>query len=105
MITKKQEKKKKPSLWYLLRDSNGKKSLSYTMVVWAFFAVLSWMVVSIAEEPLGIKIREFSGSESALFLSPIYALYFGRKHTKTKAGENTEEESTETEAPTDSTNT
>lgn len=84
MTDKKITKKKKPSLWYLLRAENGKKSVSYTMVIWSFFAVLLWLILSIAEQPLGIKVREFSGSESALFLSPIYALYFGRKHTKNK---------------------
>ncbi len=92
-MTEKKQTKKKPSLWYLLKDSNGKKSLSYTMVVWAFFAVLCWMIVSMAEQPLGIKVREFSGSESAMFLTPIYALYFGRKHTKTKAENSSSAES------------
>lgn len=95
MTEKKPTKKKKPSLWYLLRAEDGKKSVSYTMVIWSFFAVLLWLVLSIAEQPLGIKVREFSGSESALFLSPIYALYFGRKHTKNKP--EADESSTEQE--------
>lgn len=94
-MTEKKQTKKKPSLWYLLKDSNGKKSLSYTMVVWAFFAVLCWMIISIAEQPLGVKIREFSGSESAMFLTPIYALYFGRKKTKAENSSSTENNTVE----------
>lgn len=81
--------------WYVLHDSTGRKSISYTMVVYSFFAVLFWFVISIAEEILGVKIREFSGSEAALFLSPILAIYFGRKGQKGNQQDATEEGSVE----------
>lgn len=69
--------------WYLLKDSQNKKSISYTMVVYSFFAVLLWFVLSITDKLFGLNIREFSGSEAAMFLGPIFAIYFGRKGQKT----------------------
>ncbi len=81
-MAKQQENKKKKSKfdhWYLLTNTDGKKSISFTMVFFGFGAVTLWLLLSMAEQLLGINIREFSGSEAMMFLSPIFAIYFGRK--------------------------
>lgn len=65
--------------WYLLRNTDSKKSVSFTMVVYGFIAVTLWLILSITEELWGIKIREFSGTESMAYLAPIFSIYFFRK--------------------------
>jgi hypothetical protein len=81
MKNKKQENKKgRFEHWYLLKDTDGKKSISFTMVFYGFLAVTLWLVLSMTEELSGLKIRQFSGSESMAYLAPIFAIYFGRKH-------------------------
>jgi len=81
-MAKENKLKKKLEHWYLLKDTDGKKSISFTMVFAGFGAVTLWLVVSIAEELLGIKIREFSGTEALAYLAPIFSIYFGRKQQK-----------------------
>jgi hypothetical protein len=103
MKNKKQENKKgRFNHWYLLQDTDGKKSISFTMVFYGFLAVTLWLVLSMTEELSGLKIRQFSGSESMAYLAPIFAIYFGRKHqvSQTSGGttnSTTTEDSTENE--------
>ena len=91
-MAKENKLKKKLEHWYLLKDTDGKKSISFTMVFAGFGAVTLWLVVSIAEELLGIKIREFSGTEALAYLAPIFSIYFGRKQQKNTAAAPTESE-------------
>jgi len=80
------KKKRDLSHWYLFKNTDGKKSLSYTMLVIAFSAITLWFILSMTEEISGLKIRPFSGSEAMLYFSPIATLYFSRKHqTKDQA--------------------
>lgn len=68
----------------LLKQSDGKKSASFTMMVVAFTVVTLWLFVSIVEVAFGIQIREFSGAEAMSYLTPICALYFGRRQVTDK---------------------
>lgn len=77
----------------LLKQSDGKKSASFTMMVIAFTVVTLWLLVSIVEEACGLQIREFSGSEAMSYLTPICALYFGRRQSQDKLSSTTSEQS------------
>ncbi|NBP57554.1 hypothetical protein EBU71_13660, partial [bacterium] len=63
----------------LLKQSDGKKSASFTMMVIGYAVVTLWLLVSIVEEAFGLKIREFSGTEAMSYLTPLTVLYFGRR--------------------------
>lgn len=87
--TKKENKKKgKFDHWYLLTDTDGNKSISFTMVFASFGAVTLWLLLSICEEIIGIKIREFSGTEAMAYLVPVFGIYFGRKTQTSNSGSN-----------------
>ena len=68
----------------LLKQSDGRPSVSFTMMVVAFTVVTLWLFVSIVEVAFGIQIREFSGSEAMAYLTPICALYYGRRRSTDK---------------------
>lgn len=59
-----------------LKDSSGKPSVSFTMMLLAFIATFIWYVANIFATP---HIRAFDASASMSFLSPLMALYFSRK--------------------------
>lgn len=65
--------------WYLLTDTDGKKSLSFTMVFWTFIVLTIWLLLSIFEQLLGLDIRAFDASGAAVWFSPLAALYWGRR--------------------------
>jgi hypothetical protein len=69
----------------LLKQSDGKKSASFTMMIVAFTVVTLWLLVSIVEVAFGIQIREFSGAEAMSYLTPICALYYGRRQATDRA--------------------
>jgi len=66
---------------FLLNNTEGKPSLSYTMVYMAFSVSLSWYLVSIINAP---HIRAFDVTVASGFLSPLLALYFGRRWNDSK---------------------
>lgn len=59
-----------------LKDSSGKPSVSFTMMLLAFIATFAWYVANIFNTP---HIRQFDSAASMAFLSPLMALYFSRK--------------------------
>jgi hypothetical protein len=65
----------------LLRQSDGKQSISYTMMVIGFVIVSLWLVVSIVETAFGIPIREFDSGQAMAYFTPLCALYFSRRYT------------------------
>lgn len=82
----------------LLKQSDGRPSASFTMMIIAFTVVTLWLFVSIVEEAFGIQIREFSGAEAMSYFTPIATLYFSRRWTdrnNTAAGTAGEEKSEE----------
>ena len=69
----------------LLKQSDGRPSASFTMMVIAFIVVTLWLAVSIVEEAWGFHIRQFSGAEAMSYFTPIATLYFSRRWTDSKA--------------------
>lgn len=69
----------------LLKQSDGRPSASFTMMVIAFTVVTLWLTVSIVEEAWGLQVREFSGAEAMSYFTPIATLYFSRRWTDSKA--------------------
>lgn len=65
----------------LLKQSDGRPSASFTMMVIAFAVVTLWLLISIVEEAFGLQIREFSGAEAMSYFTPIATLYFSRRWT------------------------
>ena len=70
----------------LLKQSDGRPSASFTMMIIAFTVVTLWLLVSIVEEAWGLQIREFSGAEAMSYFTPIATLYFSRRWTDSKSG-------------------
>lgn len=70
----------------LLKNSAGTKSASYTMMIIAFTVVTLWLLVSIVAKVGHVEIRPFSGSEAMAYLTPILALYWGRRWMEDKEG-------------------
>jgi len=71
---------------FLLNNNEGKPSLSYTMVYMAFSVSLLWYLVSIVNAP---HIRAFDATVASGFLSPLLALYFGRRWNDSKNSQQT----------------
>lgn len=66
-------------MWYLLKDSDGKKSVSYTMMLVSFVICTLWLLLSTFEKIGGWDVREFSAETASFWFGPICMLYFGRK--------------------------
>ena len=75
---------------FLLKDSSGKKSISYTMMIVGFCIISLWLTVSIVAKIGHVDIRQFSGSEAMSYFSPLALLYFGRKWSDSKTISSTE---------------
>lgn len=63
----------------MLKNSDGQKSSSFTMMIVSFTVVTLWLLLSTVEGFGSIKIRAFSGSDAMAYLTPILALYWGRR--------------------------
>ena len=70
----------------LLKNSEGKPSLSFTMVYMVFFISLIWFGLSIFEIP---HVKAFDVTTVSGFLTPLMALYFGRRWNDSKAASST----------------
>jgi hypothetical protein len=64
-----------------LKDSNGNKSASLTMLIISFSILMIWLSLSIFKKIAGIEIREFDAGAAMALLTPIAGLYFGRRFT------------------------
>lgn len=81
----------------LLKNSDGKPSLSFTMVYTAFFVSLIWFTLSIFEIP---HVKSFDMGTVTGFLTPLMALYFGRRWSDSRSSASEEDASTSsTNAP------
>lgn len=65
--------------WYLLKDSDGKKSVSYTMLVLTFLVCTTWLSLSMFQKVFHLDIREFDAGGASIWFAPIATLYFSRK--------------------------
>lgn len=75
----------------LLKNSDGKSSLSFTMVYTAFIVSLVWFGLSVFKIP---HVKDFDVSITTGFLTPLMALYFGRRWSEPKSNSNEESSST-----------
>jgi|JI10StandDraft_1071094.scaffolds.fasta_scaffold12366_12 hypothetical protein len=66
----------------LLRQSDGKPSVSFTMLFICFNIIMLWLLLSIFEINVGpVKIRAFDWVSATSLISVFAANYFGRKFT------------------------
>jgi hypothetical protein len=68
----------------LLKQSDGKPSVSFTMAFVGFNVVLLWLLLSIFEFSGPVKVRAFSSSDAMAFLTPLLMQYFGRRWVDAK---------------------
>ena len=76
----------------LLKNSEGKPSLSFTMVYTSFLACLVWFLLSIFKIE---HVKDFDVTTASGFLSPMMALYFSRRWTDSRTNTNTSTPTTE----------
>lgn len=62
-----------------IKNTSGEPSASFTMMIIAFAAVTLWLVLSIVDKVGPFAIRPFSGTDAMAYLSPLCALYWGRR--------------------------
>lgn len=90
--------KSKPSRMWVI-GTNGKPSMSATFATVAFVTTTLVYVASVFEKLGPLTIRPFDPAVCAAYLTPILALYFGRRQTEAKtAGIGPTEASNETQA-------
>lgn len=68
-----------PDSWWLIRGSNGKGSVSTTLLVVAFFLTAASYALNMFNVPW---VKPFDVAATASFLTPLVALYFGRRHSE-----------------------
>lgn len=67
-----------------IKNTSGQKSASLTFVSVAFGVVTLWLLVSIVSKIGHIEIRQFDAATAMGYLTPLLALYFGRRWTDGK---------------------
>jgi hypothetical protein len=75
----------------LLKNSEDKPSLSFTMVYTAFMLSLIWFGLSIFKIP---HVKDFDVTTVTGFLTPLMALYFGRRWSDSRSSASEENVST-----------
>lgn len=70
-----------------IKNSKNEPSASLTFAVIAFTITMIHMTLSIIVNPFGLAITPFNASEAMVVLTPIMALYFGRRFTDAKEKE------------------
>lgn len=70
--------------WIWIRNSRGQKSASLTLAVIAFVVTTVWLALSIVGTVGGIAVTPFDSTVAMAYLAPCLALYFSRRHTKSK---------------------
>jgi hypothetical protein len=82
-VSAKAAKKEPSKLWIIGTD--GKPSMSATFATIAFVTTTLVYVASVFEKLGPVTLRPFDPSVCAAYLTPVLALYFGRKHTDAQA--------------------
>lgn len=68
----------------LLKQSDGRPSASFTMMIIGFIVITLWLLASIFEELWGLKVRAFDASAATAYFIPLASLYFGRRWADAK---------------------
>lgn len=63
----------------LLKGSDGKESVSFTMLIISFCVITLWLVVSIIEGIGNVTFRPFDAATAMAYFTPMAMLYFSRK--------------------------
>lgn len=74
--------------WIWIKDTAGYPSASVTFVTIAFWVTTLWFIVSIVHKIGPVEFRAFDPAAATTYLSPLLALYFGRRWTDAKLGNN-----------------
>ena len=82
-------KEKVSRLWII--GSDGKPSMSATFATVAFVTTTLVYIASIFEKIGPLTVRQFDPTVCATYLTPVLALYFGRRATEAKASQSTSE--------------
>src|SRR5258705_138229 len=85
--TAKPDTNKKKS-WFWLNDSAGYASVTVTFVTVAFWVTTISYITSIIGKIGPIEFRPFDVAACTGYMTPLMALYFGRKWTSAKMGPN-----------------
>ncbi len=64
-----------------IKNTEGKPSASLTMSIISFLTVTLWLLVWLIATPFGAPVPAFDATTAMAYLSPILALYFGRRWT------------------------
>lgn len=72
------------SPWYWLREPNGSKSVSVTLVFFSFWVTVVSYALSCFEKIGPVTFRQFDSVACSSFLIPVLTLYFSRKLTQAK---------------------
>lgn len=64
-----------------IKNTKGEPSASLTMSVISFVSVTLWLLVWLIATPFGVPVPAFDAASAMAYLSPILALYFGRRWT------------------------
>lgn len=65
-----------------LKDTDGRYSVSFTMLFVSFNLVMIWLGMFIFQGYLGFKVPDFEGANAMTVLGPIIALYFFRRWSR-----------------------
>lgn len=68
---------------FLLTDTNGKASASFTFLAVTFTICSLWLALNVFEDIGGWNVREFDATGAAAWITPFAVLYFGRRYTTT----------------------
>jgi hypothetical protein len=71
------------SRWWI-KNSEGNPSASLTFATVAFWVTTFAYIASIVTKVGPVEFRQFDVGACAAFMSPILALYFGRRFTEAK---------------------
>lgn len=69
--------------WWLVRGSNGKGSVSTTLLLVSFVLTSTAYVLNMFNIPF---LKGFDVAATGVLFTPIVALYFGRRHTEANGG-------------------
>ena len=72
--------------WYWVKDARGHGSVTVTLVFVSFWVTTILYILSHIEKIGPLAIRQFNVAACASYFTPILSLYFGRKLTDAKYG-------------------
>ena len=76
---------KTPSRFWII-STDGKPSMSATFATVAFVTTTLVYIASVFEKIGPVSLRPFDPAVCAAYLTPVLALYFGRRQTDAKTG-------------------